>query len=69
MEYRCRWCGYDEWADWTTVTFGDEESTSTTATRATITGLDSEMDYQVQVKTVDNGYGSGLAIAQTTTTR
>ena len=65
VQYRCRWCGYDEWADWTTWTFGDEDFT--TGTRATITGLDPEMDYQVQVKTVDNGYGSGLAIAQTTT--
>ncbi|MXZ90505.1 MAG: fibronectin type III domain-containing protein [Chloroflexi bacterium] len=65
VQYRCRWCGYDEWADWTTLTFGDDEST--TATRATITGLNPEMDYQVQVKTVDNGYGSGLAIAQTAT--
>ena len=65
VQYRCRWCGYDEWADWTTWTFGDEDFT--TGARATITGLDPEMDYQVQVKTVDNGYGSGLAIAQTTT--
>ncbi len=65
VQYRCRWCGYDEWADWTTLTFGHEEST--TATRATITGLEPEMDYQVRVMTVDNGYGSGLAIAQTRT--
>jgi len=67
VEYRCRWCSYDEWGTWTTLTFGDDESTSTTSTRATITGLDPEVDYQVQVKTVDNGYGSGLIIAQTTT--
>jgi len=67
VQYRCRWCSYDEWGDWMTLTFGDEESTSTTGTRATITELDPEIDWQVQVKTVDNGYGSGLVIAQTTT--
>ena len=61
VQYRCRWCSYDEWGDWTTFT------ESTTGTQVTITGLGPEMDYQVQVKTVDNGYGSGLAIAQTTT--
>ena len=65
VQYRCRWCGHDEWTDWTTVTFGEEEST--TATRVTITGWIRKRDYQVRVTTVDNGYGSGLAIAQTTT--
>ena len=69
VQYRCRWCSYDEWGTWTTLTFGDEGSTFTMNDWETITGLDPAMDYQVQVKTVENGYGSGVAIAQTTTTQ
>ena len=61
VQYRCRWCSYDEWGDWTTVT------EATRSTSVTITGLDPETDYQVRVSTVDDGYGSGLAIAQTQT--